>query len=395
MQSQGVGQLNFHFTPEQEALIGLARQVAKDVIAPRAAEVDEKGEYPEDYFQAFRETGLLGVAIPEQYGGAGLGCTGLVLAVEEVAKYDCSAGLMLLLTRLSTMSILLAGTEEQKKEYLGGTAAGRRRGAFCLSEPDAGSDTQAIRTRAVRKGDEYVITGTKNWISGAAVADFFVVATKTDPEAPGSKGYSVFVVDRDTPGVTVGRKEKKMGVRGVPVNQVIFEEARVPATSRLGEENKGFRIIMETLNSVRPVVAARGIGLAEGALMIWLDYAHQRHTFGRPIVEHQGLQWMAAELAAEIEAARLLTYRAAALVDEGKFGKEYAHFLSMAKLKATELAVKAANDSLQMMGAVGYMEDYPLARYVRDARQLTIVEGTSQIQKTIIGRALADGLLKW
>jgi len=302
---------------------------------------------------------------------------------------------MLLLTRLSTMAISLAGTEEQKREYLAGTASGRRRGAFCLSEPDAGSDTQSIRTRAVRKGDRYVISGTKSWISGAGAADFFVVAAKTRTDVPGAKGFSVFVVDRDTPGVTVGKKEHKMGVRGLPVHQVIFEDAEVPASCLVGEENEGFKLIMQNLNAVRPVVAARGLGLAEGALMYWLEYARSRQTFGRPIIEHQGLQWMAADLAAEIEACRLLTYRAASLVDQGRVGRDVAHFLSMAKLKATELAVKAANDCLQMMGAVGYMEEYPMARFVRDARQLTIVEGTSQIQKGIIGRALADGLLAW
>lgn len=387
--------MNFHLSPEHQAIVDLARQVTKEVIAPRADEVDRTGEYPQDYFDAFKETGLIGVAMPEEYGGAGLGALGLVLAVEEVAKADCSAGLMLLLTRLSTMSILIAGNEEQKKKYLGGTATGELRGAFCLSEPDAGSDTQNIRTRAVKKGDKYVINGTKAWISGAGQADFFIVATKTDVEAPGAKGYSVFVVDRNTPGVTVGKKEHKMGVRGVPVHQVIFEDAEVPASAMIGEENKGFKIIMGNLNAVRPVVAARGIGLAEGALSYWVQFAHERHTFGKPIIEHQGLQWMAADLATEIEAARLLTYRAAALVDEGKTGKEVAHYLSMAKYKATEVAVKTSNDCLQMMGAVGYMEEYPMARYVRDARQLTIVEGTSQIQKGIIGRALADGLLTW
>jgi len=387
--------MEFTFAPEYQELIKLARQVAERTIAPRAAQVDEQGVYPQDYFQVFKETGLLGVAIPEEYGGSGLGALGLVLAVEEVAKYDCSAGLMLLLTRLSTMAVSLAGTEAQKREYLGGTATGRRRGAFCLSEPDAGSDTQNIRTRAVRQGDRFVINGTKNWISGAGQADFFIVATRTDSSAPGSKGYSVFVVDRDTPGLTVGKKEHKMGVRGLPVHQVIFEDLTVPESCLLGRENEGFKIIMNNLNAVRPVVAARGLGLAEGALMYWLEYARQRQSFGKPLIEHQGLQWMAAEIAADIEGARLLTYRAAKLVDAGQTGKEAAPFLSMAKLKATELAVRASNDLLQMMGAVGYMEDYPMARYVRDARQLTIVEGTSQIQKNIIARALAEGTVRW
>lgn len=386
--------MHFHLSPEYAALVDLARQVTREVVAPRAAGLDASGEYPEDIFQQFRETGLLGVAVPEEYGGAGLGCFGLVLAVEEVAKACCASGLMLLLTRLPLMAILIAGTEEQKRHYAGGTAAGELRGAFCLSEPEAGSDSAAIETRAVRKGDRYIINGTKSWISGAAQADWFTVAAKTDPAA-GPRGFSVFVVPRDAPGLRVGKHEHKLGVRGVPICQVHFEDCEVPVVNRLGEENKGFKVIMSNLNSVRPVVAARGIGLAEGALMYWLEFARERKTFGKPILEHQGLQWMAADIAADIEAARLLTYRAAQLVDEGNYGKAHAPFLSMAKLKATELAVRAANDCLQMMGAPGYIEEYPLARFVRDARQLTIVEGTSQIQKNIIARALADGDLAW
>jgi alkylation response protein AidB-like acyl-CoA dehydrogenase len=386
--------LHFDFTPEQQELIRLARQVAQEKVAPRAAEIDEKQEYPQDLFEVFKETGLLAVGVPEEYGGAGMGSFGLVLAVEEVAKYCCSSGLMLLLTRLPLAPILYGGTEAQKQKYARAIAEGTLRGAFCLSEPDAGSDSAAIRTTAVRKGDKYVLNGTKCWISGAAQADFFTVAAKTDPSA-GFKGVSAFIVDRNTPGVTVGPKEKKMGVRGVPVNQVIFEDVEVPAENILGEENKGFKVIMETLNSVRPVVAARGIGLAQGAVKYWVEYAQQRKTFGKPIIEHQGLQWMLADLAAEIDACRLLTYRAAALVDAGKAGKDTAHILSMAKMKSTELAVKAANDCLQMMGAVGYMEDYPMARFVRDARQLTIVEGTTQIQKGIIARNVLEGYLSW
>lgn len=384
--------MDFTLTTEQQALVRLVKEIAREQVAPLAAQIDETEAIPPDLFQTLREAGLFGLAVPEAYGGAGMGTMGLALAVEEVAKYCCATGLLLLLTRLPLAPILYAGTEEQKRRYAGGIATGALRGAFCLSEPGAGSDSAAIATRAVRHGDHYVISGTKNWISGAAYADFFIVAVKTDPAA-GHKGISVFVVERNTPGLTVGKKERKMGVRGLPVNQVLFEEAVVPAANRLGAENQGFKVIMQTLNSVRPVVAARGLGLAQGALTYWLQFARQRETFGKPIAEHQGLQWMAAELAMEIEAARLLTYKAAMLVDEGRAGKETAHFLAMAKLKATETAVRAANDCLQMMGAAGYMEDYPLARMVRDARQLTIVEGTSQIQKGIIGRSLLDGAL--
>lgn len=386
--------MDFHFTQEQLALVQLARQVAQERVAPRSAEIDRTAEYPHDLFQVFKETGLLGVAVPEEYGGAGLGTTGLVLAVEEMAKVDCSAGLMLLLTRLPLAPIMFGGTEEQKQRYASGIASGALRGSFCLSEPDAGSDAAGIRTRAVRNGDKYVINGTKNWISGAGVADFFTVAAKTDPGA-GHKGISVFVVDRNTPGLTVGKKEQKMGVRGVPVNQVIFEDVEVPAENLLGQENQGFSIVMKTLNSVRPVVAARGLGLAQGALQYAIEYAKQRHAFGRPIIENQGLQWMMAELATKIEAARLLTYRAAQLVDEGKAGKETAHYLSMAKWFATETAQQAATDAIQFLGAPGYMEDYPLERFYRDVKQLTIVEGTTQIQKGIIGKALLEGYLAW
>ncbi len=386
--------MDFTLTPEQRDLVHLVREIARDKVAPLAAQIDEQERIPDELFQTFRDAGLFGLAVPEAYGGAGMGTMGLALAVEEVAKYCCATGLLLLLTRLPLAAILYAGTEEQKRKYAGGIASGTLRGAFCLSEPGAGSDSAAITTRAVRKGDKYIINGTKNWISGAAYADFFTVAVKTDPQA-GHRGMSVFVVEKGTPGLTVGKKEKKMGVRGLPVNQVIFEDCEVPAANMLGAENQGFKLIMKNLNSVRPVVAARGLGLAQGALNYWIEFARQRQTFGRPIIEHQGLQWMMADLATEIESARLLTYRAAMLVDQDKAGKETAHILAMAKYKATETAVKAANDCLQMMGAAGYMEDYPLARMVRDARQLTIVEGTTQIQKGIIAKSLIDGDLSF
>jgi alkylation response protein AidB-like acyl-CoA dehydrogenase len=386
--------VNFHFTPEQQELIRLAREIAREKVAPLAAQIDEKEAIPAELFNALRDAGLFGVAVPEEYGGSGLGTMGLVLAVEEVSKYCCATGLLLLLTRLPLAAVLYGGTEEQKRKYASGIADGSIRGAFCLSEPGAGSDSAAIAAKAVRKGSSYVISGTKSWISGGAQADYYIVAAKTDPAA-GHRGISVFIVERERPGVIVAKKEKKMGVRGLPVNQIVFDEVEVPAANLIGEENRGFPLIMKNLNSVRPVVAARGIGLAQGALSYWMEYGRQRQTFGKPIIEHQGLQWMMAEMATEIESARLLTYRAALVVDEGKAGKETAHILAMAKYKATEVAVRVANDCLQMMGAPGYMEDFPLARFVRDARQLTIVEGTSQIQKGIIARSLIEGALTY
>jgi alkylation response protein AidB-like acyl-CoA dehydrogenase len=386
--------VNFELTAEQQELVAMTRRLAREQIAPRAAAIDEEGKYPEDIFRVFKEAGLLGVGVPEAYGGAGMGTLGLCLAVEQVAQYCCASGLMLLLTKLPLMPILLGGSEEQKQHYASGIASGTLRGAFCLSEPDAGSDAANIRTRAVHQGDRWVISGTKNWISGAGQADFFTVAAQTEPGS-GARGIMMFVVDKGTPGLTVGKKERKMGVKGVPVHQVIFDEVSVPDSAMLGQPGQGFKIVMGTLNAVRPVVAARGLGLAEGAMTYAIEYGRQRQTFGKPILEHQGLQWMLADLAVRLEGARLLTYRAALEVDGGHLRKGDAWKLSMAKLSATDLAVQAATDCLQVLGAAGYMQDYPMERHYRDAKQLQIVEGTSQIHKNIIGRALLEGDLHW
>lgn len=386
--------MDFQFNEDQKAVQDLARRVAKEKVAPRAAEMDLSGEYPEDIFQTFREVGLLGIAIPEEFGGAGMGITGLAIAVEETAKYCNSSALILLLTRLASSAILFGGNPEQKKHYLSGIADGSLRGAFGLTEPGAGSDSANIRTSARRDGNHYILNGTKHWISGATVADYFVVATKTQPDA-GAKGMSVFIVDKDTPGFKVGKSNSKLGVRGVPTAELIFEDARVPAENMLGTENEGFKLIMANLNSLRPVVAARGLGTAEGCVDYALQYARERETFGKAIVEHQAIQFMLAELAMQIEAARLLTYQGALMVDAGNYGKQAAPYFSMAKAFATELANKAAYDCLQIMGSYGYSTEYPMERYYRDARQLTIVEGTSQVQRMVIAKALIDGEISY
>jgi len=386
--------MDFQFNEDQKMIQQLARQVAKEKVAPRAAEMDETGIYPEDIFQVFRETGLLGVGIPEQYEGGGAGITGLSIAVQETAKYCNSSALILLLTRLGTSAILFGGNEEQKRHYLTGVATGKMRSSFGLTEPGTGSDSANIRTSARKDGNYYILNGTKHWISGATVADFFIVVAKTRPDA-GSKGVSVFVVDKNTPGFSVGKSNKKMGVKGVPTAELIMEDARVPAENMLGVENEGFKLVMKNLNSLRPVVAARGLGTAEGCLDYAIQYARERVTFNKPIIEHQAIQFMLAELAMQAEAARLLTYQAAKMVDDGNFGKESAAYLSMAKAFATELANKAAYDCLQVMGSYGYSAEYPMERYYRDARQLTIVEGTSQVQRIIISKALIDGDLKY
>lgn len=386
--------MNWELAPELKEIQSLAREIAHAEVAPRAAEIDERSIFPWDVFRTFADAGLLGLHIPEKYGGTGLGTRGLALAIEQVGMYCANSAAILVMADLPLAPVLLAGSEQQKKKYAGGVAAGDIRGALCMTEAEAGSDVAATATRAEFRGGKYVINGTKSFISGAEEADFLVVLARTNPD-PAARGFALFLVDSDNPGVHVGKTEVKLGVRGLPIYQVNFEDCEVPYTARIGDESQGFRLTMETLNRARPVLAARGLGLAQGALMHWLRFAQERKTFGKPITEHQGLQWMAADSAAQVEAVRSLVYRAAAMVDAGQIGLAHAPVLSAAKLLASELAVKTAGDCMQMAGAVGYMESYPFARFLRDARQLTIVEGTSQIQRNIIGGALVAGRLTY
>ncbi|MCH7811404.1 MAG: acyl-CoA dehydrogenase family protein [Chloroflexi bacterium] len=382
--------MDFQLSEEQRLIQETARRIAKERIAPRAAEIDEQGEYPHDIFEAFRDVGLLGLTLPQKYGGTGAGTLALALAVEEAAKYCCSSGLMLLLSALPTHPILLGGTERQKETWLPRSAAGAAKGAFCLTEPNAGSDVAALESRAVRDGDDYLLTGEKVYISGGTVADFVIVFAKTDPEA-GVRGISGFIVRTDSPGFSIARTDRKMGVRGVPTANIVFDHVRLPRDLLLGEEEGGgFSHAMLTLNTLRPVVGARGVGLAEGALTYALEFARQREAFGRPIAELQAIQFMFADMAIQIEAARLLVYQGAWRVDQKKFQREDAALLSIAKAYATEMAVRVSSDALQVLGAQGYMMDHPLERHYRDARQLMIVEGTSQIQRVVIARALLE-----
>jgi hypothetical protein len=381
--------MDYELTETHRLIRDTARRIARERVQPRAAEIDEQEQYPEDIFAVFRQAGLMGLTIPTEYGG-GASFLALALAVEETAKYCCASGLILLLSALSTQSIVIGGSEELKQAWLPRSAAGEIRGAYCLTEPNAGSDAAAIESRAVRDGDEYVIDGEKMFISGGSVADFVVTFAKTDPAA-GSRGFSGFVVPTDNPGFSVARLDRKMGVTGVPTANLVFQGCRVPAANLIGEENRGFRIALLTMSCVRPIVGARGLGLAQGALAYALDFARERRTFGRPILEHQAIQFMLADMATQIEAARHLVYHACWLIDQGKYDRQYAPYLSFAKVFATEMAVKVSSDALQILGAQGYMKDHPLERHYRDARQLMIVEGTSQVQRMIIARGLAEG----
>jgi alkylation response protein AidB-like acyl-CoA dehydrogenase len=384
--------------PEEMAqLQASVRRLARDKVRPRAREIDETGEYPEDLFALFAQAGLLGLGLPTEYGGGGAGTLGLAIAVEEVAKYSNTAALMLLLSRLPTGPLLIAGTETQKQRYLPAIASGTSRAAFGLSEAVAGSDVAAMQTRARPVDGGWQLNGVKCWMSGVAQADWYTVFAKTaGEEAPdgGRRSITAFIVDRSTTGVAVGRIDRKMGVRGVDTGELVLQDVWVPEANVIGEVG-GFRLAMLGLNAMRPVVAARGIGLAEGALMYATEYAEERAAFGQKVADFQGIQWEMAKLATEIEAARLLTYRAASYADAGRYTKEWVPYLSMAKYYATELAVRASGVALQMLGAAGYMKDHPTELYYRDARQLTIVEGTSQIQLGLIARGLRDRDLWW
>lgn len=387
--------MDFALSEEMQALQETVRRLAQDKVKPRAREIDETGDYPEDIFQAFKEADLLGLCIPTEYGGGGAGILGLTIAIEEVAKYSNTVALMLLLTRLPTGPIMIAGSEELKQKYLPGIANGTQRCGFGLSEPQAGSDVMGMRTKAIKDGDEYIVSGTKCWMSGVVQADWYTVFAKTkEPTARDHDSITAFVIDRNSPGLTVGSTDRKMGVKGIDTGELLLDNVRVPAENVIGSVG-GFQLAMQGLNSMRPIVAARGIGLAEGALMYAVDYVKERAAFTRTIADFQGIQWEIAKMATEIEAARLLTYRAAWMADRGEFTREFVPYLSMAKYYASEMAVRASGLAVQLLGAAGYMKDHLTELYYRDARQLTIVEGTSQVQLGLIARGVLNKDLWW
>ena len=384
--------MDYELSDTHKLIRDTARRIAREKVAPRSQELDESGVYPEDIFQVFAEAGLLGLTIPEKYGGSGAGFLALALAVEETAKHDNACSLILLLSALSTQPINLGGSEEQKQEWLSKSATGAIKGAFCLTEPNTGSDAQNLESRARRDGDDYIVNGEKMYISGGNVANYVCYFARSGDNG---SGISAFIVPTESPGFSVPRCDRKMGVIGVPTANIVLQDCRVPSGLRIGEEGRAFKTAMLTLNTCRPVVGARGLGLAEGCIAYATDFARERKTFGQPLVNHQAIQLMMADAAIGIEAARHLVYYGASLVDQGKYEREYAPHLSIAKTFATEMANRVASDALQMLGAQGYMKDHPIERHYRDARQLMIVEGSSQIQRLVIARAMTNGELSY
>jgi alkylation response protein AidB-like acyl-CoA dehydrogenase len=373
-------------TEEQRAFRTAVRQLAETRFAPRAAEIDVTGEFPWDNFKDCVAMELPGLSVPTEYGGSGADNVTRAIMVEELARVCASTSLMMAINGLATTPIVNWGSEELKARYLPRIASGEWQGSYCLSEVDAGSDAAAMAARAERDGDSYVLNGTKYWITNAGISDVYVVFAKTDPAA-GARGVSCFLVERDH-GLRIAKLERKLGMHGSPTGEVVLEDVRVPAANLIGQEGQGFTIAMHTLDRSRPAIAAQAVGIAQGALDYAVGYVKERKAFGRPIAEFQGLQFMLADMAMKIEAARGLTYRACALIDEGDPEGELNSIGAMAKAFASDIAMAVTTDSVQLLGGNGYTMDFPVERFMRDAKITQIYEGTNQIQRVVIARNL-------
>ena len=376
--------VDFSLTDEQRGLRDLAREFARKEIAPVAARHDREASFPRDVLQKAFEAGLLNGVVPDEYGGGGLSVFESCLLSEEIAAGCAGVWSSLTVSNLASWPLILAGTEEQKRAYLGQLTADLCFAAYCQTEAEAGSDVANIKTTARRVGNDYVINGSKRFITSGGVASWYSVFASTEPGAR-HRGLSAFVVPRDTPGVGVGREEDKMGQRAASTTEVYFEDVRVPAANRLGEEGQGFKIAMMTLDRTRPELAAGAVGLARSALEHATSYARERHQFGRPIAEYQAIQFMLADMSKHVEASRLLAWQAAWLLDSGQ---PSARESAIAKLVATDTAMRVTTDAVQVFGGNGYMRDYPVEKLMRDAKIFQIYEGTNQIQRLVIAREM-------
>jgi alkylation response protein AidB-like acyl-CoA dehydrogenase len=377
-----------HLTEEQRMIRDLARKVAREKIAPHAADVDERERYPEEAMRAIIDAGLFAVWVPEAYGGSALGCLALSLVCEEIAWACAASATQYVDQPLGGLPILAFGTDEQKKRYVPGLATGQLLAAYSLSEPEAGSDAAGLKTTAVRRGDHYVLNGTKQWCTNGDHADVTTVFATVDPRQR-AKGVTAFLVEKGTPGFTVGKKERKMGIRGSPTVALHFNECRVPVEQRLGAEGQGFTIAMSALDVTRPATGAMAVGIAQAALDAAIAYARERKQFGQRIGDFQGIQFMLADMAMHVHAARLMVHHAARQVDAGITGNTYE--ASMAKCWAGDAAMKVTTDAVQIFGGYGYTRDFPVERFMRDAKIMQIYEGTNQIQRVIIARELLGG----
>jgi alkylation response protein AidB-like acyl-CoA dehydrogenase len=362
------------------------RQIARERIAPRAAEIDERAEYPHDLRKLLSEQDILGLPFGTEYGGTGTGTLMLNMAIEEIAKACASTALILMVQELGTLPIKLFGSENLKERFLPPCASGECSPAFALSEPDAGSDPGGMLTRAVRDGEEWLINGTKNWITNLGIADFYVVFAVTDPDAGHSHGITAFVVEAERPGFSVGKLEHKLGIRGSPTGQPIFDNVRVPSENVVGEVNEGFKVAMATLDRSRLGAAAQALGIAQGATDYAAAYARERRQFGRPINSFQAIQFKLADMETQCAAGRELLYQACAKVDRGD--ADVGKYTSMAKVFCSDVAMHVTVEAVQVLGGYGYVKEYPVERMMRDAKITQIYEGTNEIQRVVIARSL-------
>jgi alkylation response protein AidB-like acyl-CoA dehydrogenase len=362
------------------------RQIARERIAPRAAEIDEKAEYPHDLRRLLAEHDVLALPFEAEHGGTGTGTLMLNMAVEEIAKACASTALILMIQELGTLPIKLFGSEEQKQRFLPRCASGEWSPAFALSEPDAGSDPGGMLTRAVKRDGGWVVNGTKNWITNLGVADFYVVFAVTDAAAGHSRGISAFIVEADRPGFSVGKLEHKLGIRGSPTGQPVFEDVWVPEENLIGEANQGFKVAMATLDRSRLGVAAQALGIAQGATDYAAAYARERRQFGQPINAFQGIQFKLADMETQCAAARELLYQACAKVDRGD--ADLGKYSAMAKLFCSDVAMRVTVEAVQVLGGYGYVKEYPVERMMRDAKITQIYEGTNEIQRLVIARTM-------
>jgi alkylation response protein AidB-like acyl-CoA dehydrogenase len=385
--------MQYDLNEEQRMLQTMVARLAKEKVEPGAARRDVEGTFDWEMVELLRENGLFGIDFPEAYGGSEAGMLALALTVEELCKVDAACGLLIAVQELGALPIMLAGNEEQKQKFLPKLAAGEHLAAFALTEPVAGSDTARLSCRAVRDGDSYVLNGTKTFISNGGVADVLTVYALTDPQAATHKNSTMFVVEKGTPGFSVGKKEDKMGIRWSNTVELVFQECRVPAANRLGDDNQGFPIIMKTLDLSRLGIAAQALGIAAGALDYAVAYAKERESFGNPIIRHQGVGFKLADMAMRTEAARQLLYKTCTLYQEqpkdmSRLSRELVRMSAMAKCVCGDVAMWVATEAVQVLGGYGYIKEFPVERMMRDAKITQIYEGTSEIMRLIIANSL-------
>jgi alkylation response protein AidB-like acyl-CoA dehydrogenase len=379
----------FALSEEHQAIREAVRAVCDAKVAPYAAAVDEEVRYPQEAADALQAADFHAAHVPEEYGGAGADALAACIIIEEVARADVSASLIPAVNKLGSLPVQISGDEEIKKKYLGALAAGQGGFSYCLSEPDAGSDAIAMKTRAVRDGDGWVLNGVKRWITNAGVSEFYTVMAVTDAEKR-SKGISAFVVEKGDEGVSFGAKEKKLGIKGSPTREVYLDNVRIPGDRMIGAEGTGFATAMKTLDHTRVTIAAQAVGVAQGALDYALGYVQERKQFGKPIADFQGLQFMLADMGMKVEAARQITYAAAGRSERGD--KDLTFFGAAAKCFASDVAMEVTTNAVQALGGYGYTSDYPVERMMRDAKITQIYEGTNQVQRIVMARQLLAGI---